>query len=97
MEFKGNSASVMPRINILQMIYERLSGLIPRGIWRRPARKLKVCETLSLGNRGFLAVIRYQEQHFLVGGTNQSIAMLAQLTSASAPQERVLSESKSSE
>jgi flagellar biogenesis protein FliO len=95
MEFKGNLAGVMPRINILQMIYERLSGWIPRGIWRRPARKLKVCETLSLGNRGFLAVVRYQEQQFLVGGTNQSIAMLAQLTPASSPPERTLTESKS--
>lgn len=92
MEFKVNSASAMPRFNILQIVYERLSGLIPHGIWRRPTRKLKVCETLSLGNRGFLAVVRYQEQQFLVGGTNQSIAMLAELDSAISSQEKVASE-----
>jgi flagellar biogenesis protein FliO len=48
-------------------------------MWNRPARKLRLCETVSLGNRGLLAVVRYQNQQFLLGCTNTSIAMLAQL------------------
>lgn len=48
--------------------------------WKRPARQLRLGETLSLGNRGMVAVVKYQQQEFLVGCTNTSIAMLAQLT-----------------
>ena len=49
------------------------------GPWNRPARKLRLRETVSLGNRGLLAVVQYQDQQFLLGCTNTSIAMLAQL------------------
>jgi flagellar biogenesis protein FliO len=54
------------------------------GPWHRPARKLQLRETVSLGNRGLLAVVQYQDQQFLLGCTNASIAMLAQL--ADSPQ-----------
>jgi flagellar biogenesis protein FliO len=54
------------------------------GPWNRPARKLQLRETVSLGNRGLLAVVQYQDQQFLLGCTNTSIAMLAQL--ADSPQ-----------
>jgi flagellar biogenesis protein FliO len=50
------------------------------GLWNRPARKLHLRETVSLGNRGLLAVVQYQDQQFLLGCTNTSIAMLAQLS-----------------
>lgn len=53
-------------------------------MWRRRPRSLRVCETLSLGNRGYLAVVSYRQQEFLVGGTTNSIALLAQLANASA-------------
>jgi flagellar biogenesis protein FliO len=52
------------------------------GPWNRPARKLQLRETVSLGNRGLLAVVQYQDQQFLLGCTNTSIAMLAQLADA---------------
>jgi flagellar biogenesis protein FliO len=48
--------------------------------WNRPARKLQLCETVSLGNRGLIAVVQYQGQQFLLGCTTTSIAMLAQLS-----------------
>lgn len=46
----------------------------------RAERQLHLCETLSLGPHGFLAVVRFEEQRFLVGGTNQSLALLAELS-----------------
>jgi flagellar biogenesis protein FliO len=52
------------------------------GPWNRPARKLQLRETVSLGNRGLLAVVQYQDQQFLLGCTNTSIAMLALLADA---------------
>ncbi len=45
----------------------------------RQVRRLRVCETLSLGERRFLAVIEFNRQEFLVGGSGNSLALLARL------------------
>lgn len=56
----------------------RLQGL--RARWRpRPARQLRLCETLGLGERRFLAVVQFEQQRFLIAGTGTAVAMLAQL------------------
>ena len=46
---------------------------------RRSAHRLRLSETLSLGEKRFLAVVQFQQQEFLVGGTGSSIALLAKL------------------
>ena len=48
-------------------------------LWKR-RRELRMCETLSLGNRNFVAVIGYQDRRFLVGGTPTAISLLADVT-----------------
>jgi len=49
--------------------------------WRlRPPRQLRVCENLALGDRRFLSVVEFGEQRFLLGGTGNSLAMLAVLS-----------------
>jgi len=46
----------------------------------RPARKrLRVCETVSLGEKRFVAVIEVDGEQFLVGGAASSVATLARL------------------
>jgi len=45
----------------------------------RKSRRLRVCETLSLGERRFLAVIEFDHQEFLVGGSGNSLELLARL------------------
>ena len=45
----------------------------------RKDRRLRVCETLSLGERRFLAVIEFDRQEFLVGGSGSSLTLLARL------------------
>lgn len=50
-----------------------------RAITVRKARRLRVCETLSLGDRRFLAVIEFDRQEFLVGGSGNSLELLARL------------------
>lgn len=78
--------------SLVRASFARLSR-IPRGrFWKRHPRRLRLCETLSLGNRGFLAVVRYERQQFLVGGTNSSIAMLAQLSPSSRVNEELTEE-----
>jgi len=73
----GGAASIY---DFLRAAFDRLTRLSRNGILRRNPRRLRLCETLSLGNRGFVAVVRYEEQSFLLGGTNSSIALLAQLS-----------------
>jgi len=46
----------------------------------RPVRKrLRVCETVSLGEKRFVAVIEVDGEQFLVGGAASSVATLARL------------------
>jgi flagellar biogenesis protein FliO len=50
-----------------------------RAVKVRKVRRLRVCETLSLGERRFLAVIEFDRQEFLVGGSGNSLELLARL------------------
>jgi len=61
-----------------------------RGIWqrllsltRRPQRRLRLCESLPLGERRFVAVIEFENLRFLLGGTSASLVLLARLDSRS--------------
>jgi flagellar biogenesis protein FliO len=48
--------------------------------WRpRTARQLRLCETLPLGERRFLAVVQFEEQKFLIGMAGNSVALLTSL------------------
>jgi flagellar biogenesis protein FliO len=46
---------------------------------RRLPRRLRLCESLPLGERRFVAVIEFEESRFLVGGTSSSLVLLADL------------------
>ncbi len=80
MEANVTSHGASPILELLRSGFERLGKLSSRHFWRKDARRLRLCETLSLGNRGFVAVVGYQNQQFLVGGTSNSIVLLAQLS-----------------
>jgi hypothetical protein len=54
-------------------------GRARRALGPRKARRLRVRETLSLGDKRFLAVIEFDRQEFLVGGSGNSFALLARL------------------
>ncbi len=68
-------------------LFEKLGAISRRMVRAREPKRLRLCETLSLGSRGYVAVVRYRDQQFLVGGTGSSIALLAELStpSSSAP------------
>jgi flagellar biogenesis protein FliO len=46
---------------------------------KRTPRNLRLCESLSLGERRFVAVIAYRQSRFLLGGTSGSLVLLANL------------------
>lgn len=48
---------------------------------QRHKNSIHLCETLSLGDKRFLAVVLVEQQKFLVGGAGNSVALLAKLPS----------------
>lgn len=62
---------------------------------RRKERNLRVCETLPLGEKRFLAIVQIEGRRFLIGATNQSISLLDRLDGRSRPhaQEQSVAES----
>jgi flagellar biogenesis protein FliO len=60
-----------------------------RKVARSSTRRLRVAETVSLGEKRFVAVVQVDGRHFLVAGGPANIALLAQLD-ANEPFEDVL-------
>jgi hypothetical protein len=60
------------------------------GLWqrtrslKRAPRHLRLCESLPLGERRFVAVVEFDEERFLVGGTSSSLVLLSRLGAAGA-------------
>jgi hypothetical protein len=53
-----------------------------RQVSRRSPRRLRLCESLPLGERRFVAVVEFEQSRFLVGGTSASLVLLARLEDA---------------
>jgi flagellar biogenesis protein FliO len=52
---------------------------------QRRARSMRICETLPLGEKRFLAIVQIEQQRFLIAATNQSISLLHYLEGSSQP------------
>ena len=73
---------------------------VARSLWKqllrmkrgRP-RSLRLCESLPLGDRRFVAVVEYEQTRFLIGGTSGSLILLAELGTRS-EEKRVPDESR---
>lgn len=48
-------------------------------ISRRTPKYLRLCETLPLGERRFVAVVEFEKARFLVGGTPSALVLLSRL------------------
>jgi flagellar biogenesis protein FliO len=51
-------------------------------------RALRLCETLSLGEKRLLAVVEFDNQRFLLAATQQNITLLQSLGPAKAEEDR---------
>lgn len=47
--------------------------------FKRKEKSMRLCETLALGDRRFLALVRVEGQRFLVGAAGNSVSLLARL------------------
>lgn len=59
--------------------WARLRHALPAVGVRRAARQLRLCESVSLGEKRVVAVIQYEGQKFLVGGGAHGVNLLARL------------------
>jgi len=76
MQIETHAVTANPMTEFIRIAFGRIAR---PSLWKR-RRELSICETLSLGNRNFVAVIGYQEQRFLIAGTCNSISLLADVT-----------------
>jgi flagellar biogenesis protein FliO len=53
--------------------------------FQRRERFMRLCETLPLGEKRFLAIVQIEHQRFLIATTNQSISLLYCLEGSSQP------------
>ncbi len=49
---------------------------------RRAPKRLRLCESLALGERRFVAVVEFEAERFLLGGTPSSLVLLSRLADA---------------
>ncbi|HYA23115.1 MAG TPA: flagellar biosynthetic protein FliO [Terriglobales bacterium] len=69
---------ITPQWNVIRRAARRLRTLFA-SCHPRPQPRLRLCESLQLGDRRFVSVVEFGQQKFLVGGTANSLAMLAVL------------------
>lgn len=61
----------------LNLMKTRLGGWEERYLRHRTRRKLRLRESLSLGDKRFLAVVEYGHQEILLAGTTSTITLIA--------------------
>jgi hypothetical protein len=64
-------------------LFERLGALWARlrRMSARAPKRLRLCESLPLGERRFVAVVEFESERFLLGGTASSLTLLSRLNS----------------
>ena len=56
-------------------------------ISRRAPKSLRLCASLPLGERRFVAVVEFEQARFLLGGTSSSLVLLSRLQDCGAAAE----------
>jgi len=74
----GGSANsvVWPRQPAMQAFWRSLQGFLAKVRIQRKVHALRVEETLPLGDKRFLALVRWNDETLLVGVTPQNITLL---------------------
>jgi len=65
-----------------QQLEQAWRWLLARRASQIAGRRLNLCESVSLGEKRFLALVQVDGQRFLVGGAAGSVSLLAQLEAA---------------
>jgi len=57
----------------------RLWQVVPSLRISKAPRRLRLCESVSLGEKRIVAVVEYETQKFLLGGSPHNVSLLARL------------------
>jgi hypothetical protein len=79
--------AVGPAFGLRNSLLERIFRLAVAGFRRfagtlktqRSAKAMRLCETISLGEKRFLAIVQVDEERILIGGSASSVALLTRL------------------
>jgi len=75
------SAERTQNASAIRKVFLTLCGWIEvQNSSRSSAKRLRVAETVSLGEKRFVAVVHVDGLQFLVGGSSNNVSLLAQLT-----------------
>lgn len=87
---EGEKCGALRRASFAQRLRRVLAAgwRTVHGIASKPVRRLRVCESLGLGERRFVAVVEFEQSRFLVGGTSGSLTLLAKLDDAHGDQQQ---------
>jgi len=65
--------------SILSRVAAALRNLSGTLKTQRNAKALRLCETISLGEKRFLAIVQVDQERILIGGSASTVAMLTRL------------------
>jgi len=67
---------------LLSKAWSALKWIMQRATAQQARKNLRICETLSLGEKRFVAVVQVDEERFLIGGSSSSVSLLTRLPEA---------------
>jgi flagellar biogenesis protein FliO len=67
---------------LLIKTWNALKGITHRVKVQQARKSLRVCESVSLGEKRFVAVVQVDEERFLIGGSSGSVSLLSRLHEA---------------
>jgi len=79
-----NSSEPLTRgLNLRQRLPRAIAWILDKAKKQQGRKVLKVCESVSLGEKRFVAVVQVADERFLIGGAPSSVSLLARLESES--------------
>ena len=64
---------------LLVRIWSILKWIVQRAKAQQARKNLRVCETVSLGEKRFVAVVQIDQERFLIGGSSSAVSLLTRL------------------
>jgi flagellar biogenesis protein FliO len=71
--------------SLAESLLARIRSMFSSVRIERRTRRLKLCETLSLGDKRLIALVECENRRFLIAATGQNISLLETLTVPDAP------------
>lgn len=67
---------------LLVRTWSALKWIVLRVKAQQARKNLRVCETVSLGEKRFVAVVQVDDERFLIGGSSGAVSLLTRLQEA---------------